>query len=530
MTTLKPRKYQREAIDTIRNSWKEGLLRPAVVLPTGSGKTVVFSNLIAEVGVKTLVLVHRDELADHAADKIRSVAPDLDVGIVKAQQNDTDADVIVGSIQTLFRRKRRDQIHGIEMVVADECHHYVAPAFQEVLEHFGVFESVPCVGFTATMVRSDTLGLGDVWQDVVYKKSILWGIINGFLTDVRAESVEVDGLNLAQIARSRGDYQKGKLGDALIASGAGDVVAQQYLEKAGDKQGIGFAPSVACAEDFHEAFNRHGIPCDLVTGTTSKDDRTDVYNRFRNRDTQVIMSVGVLTEGFDMPQAEVAVMARPTMSRGLYVQMAGRVLRPFPGKKEALLLDVVGATSGASLSGIVDLSETKTAPQPGESLAEAYEREQEESRNLEKDVVKGSVTSKTVQLFEASSSVWLRTPGGYWFVPTRTGYVFLWPYQDGFKVGITGSQYQMKGGKYLKDEVLDLPFALAWGEQLAEEIDPSTSQRGASWRKKKVKATDKQKELADRLGIMYDGSTRKDELSDKVAVHFASRIFDKIKR
>lgn len=532
MTILKARPYQVEANEAVKSAWDSGLLRPAVVLPTGSGKTVTFAHLIADLGVRTIILVHRDELAKQAADKLRSVAPDLNIGIVKAEMNEVESDVVVASIQTLYRQNRLDALLSAGkpgLVVYDECHHAVAPANMSVLEQLGVFEDVRCVGFTATMTRADSYGLGDVWQDVVYKKDILWGIINGFLVDVCAEAITVDGFNLADIAKKRGDYQEGKLGDALVASGAGAVVAQQYKEKAGTKQGIVFTPTVACAEDFLEFFNKEGIPSELIVGTTPVEERQEIYTRYRDGKTQVLVSVMALTEGFDMPQAEVAVIARPTMSQSLYIQMVGRVLRLFPGKTKALILDVVGA-GAASLSGIVDLSETKVAPIKGESLAEAYEREENEKNNLQRDVVSGKVTSKVVNLFKQSSSVWLKTPGGFWFIPTREGYVFLWPHGDGFKVGITGSQYKMKGGRYLKDESLELHFAMAWGEQLAEEIDPSTSQRSASWRRKKEKANSKQRELADRLGIKYSGDIKKDEMSDKIATHFASKILDGIKR
>jgi superfamily II DNA or RNA helicase len=538
MTTLRPRKYQVEAIDAVKDAWDSGLMRPAVVLPTGAGKTVVFANMIAgllteEAIDKAVILVHRDELAKQAADKVRSIAPDLNVGIVKAEQNDVDSQVVVASVQTLYRQNRVDQLLEAGkpgLVVYDECHHAVAPANMSVLEQLGAFDSTRCVGFTATMSRADSYGLGDVWEDVVYKKDILWGIINGFLVDVRGESITVDDLNLAQVAKSRGDYQEGKLGDALINSGAGKVVAENYKAKAGDRQGIVFTPSVACAEDFLSWFNDEGIASELIVGTTPVEERSEIYDRYRDGKTQVLVSVMALTEGFDMPQAEVAVIARPTMSSSLYIQMVGRVLRPFPGKTEALLLDVVGATDNVSLSGVVDLSETHVAPEKGESLAEAYDRIQRESNNLERDVVSGKVTSQVVELFRASSSVWLRTEGGYWFIPTREGYIFLWPYQNGFKVGITGSQYKMKGGRYLKDEPLDLPFAMAWGEQFAEEIDPEVTQRSASWRKKKSKPSEKQRQLADRLGIRYDGSTTKDDLSNRVSKHFASKILDSIKR
>ena len=347
---LKPRPYQLEAIEAVEYAWQRDHQRPAVVLPTGAGKTVTFAHLVSryvkgESGSgRVVVLVHRDELAKQAREKLLAVIPDLEVGIVKAEQNDTDAPVVVASVQTLFNAQRRNQLRDIGMVVVDECHHYAAPAYREVLEEMGLFDgSVLGVGFTATMARADSYGLGDIWESVVYERDILWGIANGFLVDVRAESVTVDDLNLAEIARNHGDYQEGKLGDALIASGAAKVVAKAYGEKAGTRQGIVFCPTVACAREFHLAFADADIETRVVIGETPIEDRQLIYEDYRKGDVRVLISVMALTEGFDMPQAEVAVVARPSQSASLRIQMIGRVLRPFPGKDEALVLDVVGA-------------------------------------------------------------------------------------------------------------------------------------------------------------------------------------------
>lgn len=525
---LTARPYQIDAIDAVFKDWSEGLLRTAVVLPTGAGKTVTFAHLIQRFtnenpNKRTVVLVHRDELARQAAEKITSVAPDLRVGIVKAEQNDTDADVIVASVQTLVRPERINQIENVGLVVADEAHHYAAPTFRSVLEQLGVYDDVKCVGFTATMSRSDDAGLGDVWENVAFERDVMWGIVNGFLVDVRAESITIDGLNLAEVARSHGDYRDGQLGDALIRSGAGPIIAREYKERAGSRQGIVFAPTVVCAKHFVEAFVREGIPAALVVGETELDERQKIYKSYQDRKIQVLVSVMALTEGFDMPQAEVAV-PRPTTNVALFQQCVGRVLRPFPGKEEALILDVFGTTKGMSLRGLVDLSETVVTLRPEESLREAYEREIKEEASLESDVLTGKTTSKVVSLFQQSNSVWLQTPGGRWFIPTREGYVFLWPFEDKFKVGITGSQYSMKGGRYLQDRPLSLELAMAWGEQLASEIDETVAQKDRSWRKKRAEKS--QRGLADRLGVRYSEGVRKGDLSDRISLHFATKIFD----
>lgn len=419
-------------------------------------------------------------------------------------------------------------------IVVHNCHHYAAPAYREVLEELGLFDgSVLGVGFTATMNRSDSYGLGDIWEDVVYEKDILWGIANGFLVDVRAESVTVDDLNLAEIARNHGDYQEGKLGEALIASGAAGVVARAYQEKAGSRQGIAFCPTVESAVDLNTELLRVGIEARVVIGATPIPDRQLLYEAYRQGRIQVLVSVMALTEGFDMPQAEVAVVYRPARSASLRIQMIGRVLRPFPGKDEALVLDVVGAVSGGSLVGLTDLSRTEVVPKEGESLAEALARSEDESQNVERDVIAGKATYATVNLFKGSDAAWLRTHGGTWFIPTKKCLVVLKPQEDGkFRVARTHSNYRARGedAAWLTDRAMSLELAIAWGEQLAIEIDPVVADRSRDWRKNRRTPTKQQKDHATRLGLSFHPKIRKNELSDLISVHYASRMLDPKKK
>src|SRR5436190_21331894 len=166
--TLPLRDYQRAAIDALHAGWQAGGTRLAVLLPTGAGKTVVFSHLAAEQharGIRTLVLAHRDELIQQAAGKIRAVAPHLRVGVVKAERDEhRDVDVVVASIQTLAGTKRREAIRDIGLVVVDEAHHAAAPTYMETLQHFGCFDRTPAAGFTATMKRENG-GLAEVWEE-----------------------------------------------------------------------------------------------------------------------------------------------------------------------------------------------------------------------------------------------------------------------------------------------------------------------------------------------------------------------------
>lgn len=531
MHTLKLRSYQLEAIDAIRAKLDEHT-RTAVVLPTGMGKTVVFSHLIAQTveltGKKVVVLVHRDELAEQAASKVRSVAPDAVVGIVKAERNEIDADVLVCSVQTLARPRRRELIDpaGVGLVIVDECHHALARTWREVLAYFGGYEETPVVGFTATLARGDGLGLGDVWQSVAYERSIEYGIDHGFLSDVRGQSVEIDGFDLATIAKSRGDYQEGKLGDALISVNAGSAVAEAYREfaTAADgsvRRGILFAPTVASAFHFADALNADGITTETITGETSKEDRELAYKRFAAGDVRVLSNCMVLTEGFDAPHAEVAVIARPTQSAPLYTQMVGRVLRPFPGKEDALVLDVVGIAGRHQLRTLKDL--TTVPVNEGESIVEAQERiaaEREEAVAGEK--LAGVRKAKVVELFAASHSVWLQTKGGTWFIPFRGGVVCLWT-KDGIRYSV-GKKVDRQPGTWLYSDLDSLEVAMAWGEQTASEIDPTVAEKDRAWRR--GKPSEKQLDLAIRLRLAPVeelANMRRGALSDLLSIHFASR-------
>lgn len=539
---LSPRPYQTECIDMVNKAWADGMRRPAVVLPTGSGKTVIFAHLatrfIREHGQRVVVLVHRDELADQAIAKIRAVAPQLDVGKVKAGDNDVDADVMVCSVQTLSRDNRlaalsRSQTNGgvhIGLVITDECHHAAAVSYRKIASAFPVRQ----VGFTATLARGDGVGLGDVWDDVVFQRSVLWMISKGYLVDVRGRSVAVQDLDLGRVKKTGGDYQAGALGAAMISSGAPGVTARAMTEHAPGRRSIVFAPDVASAYATAAALDNEGITCDVVEGNTSRDERHVIYDRFRTGDLRALVSCMVLTEGFDAPWADCAVIARPTQSASLYVQMVGRVLRPWPGKADALVLDMVGASASNRLRTLIDLEPGAVASvRPGERLTDAVLREAEEA---DQPVSAGApafeLRHKDLDLFAASRSVWLRTPGGVMFVPVADGQVFLWPRPHD---GMWDVGYAPRGLKWKRfHQGLPLEMAMAWAESEAEDLGGisggfggTVSSRSASWRTKNQKPSPEQVAMARRWRVRDPETMSRSQLSDAISVAIASARFDK---
>ena len=524
--TYNPRPYQQAAIDALLTGFDGTRNRLAVVLPTGAGKTVVFSNLIrsrpAHMTGRALVIAHREELLTQAAEKIRATNPDMRVGIVKAERNEhADADVIVASIQTLAVERRRQAITDIGLVIVDECHHAAAPTYMDTLEHFGAWRGLPVAGFTATLTRQDG-GLGEVWQDVVFRMDILDLITAGHLVDVRGKRVVVGGLDLDAVKTSAGDLQDGQLGEALEASGAAGIVADAYLEHAADRQGVIFTPTVASAETMAEAMNAAGIPTGTVWGAMHKDKRAAVLDDYRAGKLQVLSNCMVLTEGFDHPAASCAVIARPTKSPGLYVQMAGRVLRPCDGKQDALILDVMGASTRHKLASIVDLTDRAIeAPTEQQSLAQAAE--EQERRGFEAS----RVAWEDVDLFHGSAIRWLKTYGGTWFIPAGDVYYFL---VRGSRTGFyllrswTKSTGQFRNAP-APDTENPLEYSMLRAEMYARYRASALARKGSHWRTAAPSA--KQISRCRWLRIRVQPGWTAGDVSDALDVHEASAALDK---
>jgi ATP-dependent helicase IRC3 len=547
MTEIRLRDYQREAIDAVFDAWAEGMKRPAIVLPTGAGKTVVFSALVKRfreerrsnpfdyTHKRVMILAHRDELVDQAIAKLRAVLPrDVSVGKVKAMDNDTRADVMVCSVQTLATGRRIQGIQegamfprgAIGLIITDECHHAAAASYRKI---YDAFPDALNLGVTATMARGDGVGLGGVWDETVYKKSVLNMIANGHLCDVEAKRVNLWGVDMGDVKVSRGDYQSGDLGRALMEAEAHKPIAVAYQEYAKDRRGIVFTPTVETAHATAEELNTAGVKSAVISGETPRDERRRIFEDFRTGKVQVLSNCMVLTEGFDAPWAEVAVIARPTQSQPLYVQMVGRVLRPWPGKTKALVLDVVGASAGNKLRTLIDLDPGSVQQmREDETLAEAAEREAEEANRL----VPGSAPSfqlraKDVDLFAGSDHAWVSTPKGVLYINCGERYVFLWPSKQ---AGLWDVCHAGTKGRDPWERTrhvgLDLGSAMAWGEAVSEDFYAGFSTRkSASWRK--GKPSDAQLEFAQRLGIAGAEGMGKGELSQAIDLVVGARFFDR---
>lgn len=368
-----------QSVDAVFEAWSRGVQRPAVVQATGTGKTVGFSVIMSravrEERARPVLLVHRDELVDQAVAKLAQTDPGLSIGIIKAEKHEIRADVCVASVQTLIRRlgtgAKGVASDRFNLLITDECHHAAAASYISIYKHFGGLpegnaptranssSDTRMLGVTATLARADGIPLGHIWQEVCFEYGTMQGISDGYLVAPHAERAVMQDLDLSKIKSIGGDYSEGALGVALFKSGT--AIAEKLIASATGPDGrlrrtIVFAPTVACANMWAEEFGAAGIRARVVTGETPKDVRHAAYRATAAGTCDALISVMVLTEGFDLPAVEVAVIGRPTKSLTLYTQMVGRVLRPSPetGKTSALILDVCGVME-QQLTTMVDL-------------------------------------------------------------------------------------------------------------------------------------------------------------------------------
>jgi superfamily II DNA or RNA helicase len=492
------RPYQVEALDAVTAAEARGVNRPAVVLPCGTGKTVTFAHLIARRPGRALVIAHREELLDQAADKLRHIVPSLELGVVQAERDQANAEVVLASIQTIARPSRQQRLgRDFTTVIVDECHHGSAATYVAVLEHLGAFsvDGPLCVGFTATLERADNGPLGAVWEEVAYRRTLLEMIAAGYLCDLRGLQVGTDA-DLAKLKVRHGDLQDAEVSAELLRSGALGQIAGAYVKHAAGRKGLAFTPSVETAYALAEALVERGIRAEALDGTTLKDRRHDIRVRLRTGETQVVVNCATLTEGFDEPSINCVLIARPTRSRVLFEQMVGRGTRLHPGKDDCLVLDLAGVTQRHDLATVAELAELDPAELEGKTLTEALAarqaREEEQERGSEdggEEKLRLPGVTVQVPLFR-SKMRWLQVGDSY-VLPvgkhrTRAGeelgegHICLVPDGDAWRVE---GRRRGREPKTLADG-LSLEYAQGFGEDIARRFAATLASADAEWRAK----------------------------------------------
>lgn len=339
---MKLRDYQEEARIAIANEWEKGVKKTLLVLPTGCGKTIVFSKVVEDrvkLGERVLILAHRSELLDQASDKLAK-ATGIFTATEKAEQSCLNSwfRVVVGSVQTLQRPKRLAQFDKdyFDTIVVDEAHHCISDSYQRVLEHFS---NANVLGVTATPDRGDMRNLGSYFESLAYEYTLPKAIKNGYLSPIKALTIPLE-LDLSAVSMQSGDFKASEVGTALDPYL--EQIADEMLKYCTDKKTVVFLPLVKTSQKFRDILNEKGFKAAEVNGDSK--DRAEVLDDFSKGKYNVLCNSMLLTEGWDEPSVDCIVVLRPTKVRSLYSQMVGRGTRLHPGKEDLLLLDFLWHT------------------------------------------------------------------------------------------------------------------------------------------------------------------------------------------
>lgn len=363
------RPYQQAARDAIHTEWENGHTRTLLVLPTGTGKTIVFASVAADqvrAGDRVLILAHRGELLEQAADKLRR-----STGLVSAVEKadatclNTWFRVVVGSVQTLQRTARLERFPRdyFGTIIIDEAHHAITDGYRRILDYFG---DAKVLGVTATPDRGDMRNLGEVFDSLAFEYKLTDAIKEGYLCRIMAQTIPLK-LDISSVTMSGGDYAVADLGTALDPYL--EQIAAEMAVRCKDRKTVVFLPLIKTSQKFRDLLNAHGFRAAEVNGRS--DDRRQVLADFDAGKYNVLCNSMLLTEGWDCPSVDCVVVLRPTKVRSLYSQMVGRGTRLSPGKTDLLLLDFLWMTDKHELCRPADLvcEDRAVARQMTETLA-----------------------------------------------------------------------------------------------------------------------------------------------------------------
>lgn len=365
------RPYQQEAKESILRQWDSGVKKTLLVLPTGCGKTIVFAKVAEDCvqrGKRVLILAHRGELLEQAADKIHR-STGLGCAVEKAEESCQGSwfRVVVGSVQTLMREKRLGNFPAdyFQTIIIDEAHHCISESYQKVLRHF---PEAQVLGVTATPDRGDMRNLGSYFESLAYEYTLPKAIKEGYLSPIKALTLPLK-IDMGGVGMQAGDFKASDLGTALDPYLLG--IAQEMEKYCRDKKTVVFLPLVKTSQKFRDLLNGHGFQAAEVNG--SSEDRAQILQDFERGRYNVLCNSMLLTEGWDCPSVDCIVVLRPTKVRSLYCQMVGRGTRLSPGKDHLLLLDFLWHTERHELC------------HPASLICDSEEVARRMTENLEKD-------------------------------------------------------------------------------------------------------------------------------------------------
>jgi ATP-dependent helicase IRC3 len=542
----KLRPYQQEALERIYQAYKSGKRRVVVSLPTGTGKTVVFAHFPRFFNMKKrlLVLAHREELLLQARDKFLQVDPELKVGIEQSfSRAPVDAKVVIASVPTLGRaggsRLRQLSPEDFFLIVVDEAHHAVAPTYQRIFEHFGLFApdtSHYLVGFTATPRRGDKQGLGEVFEEVCYARDLREMIVEGFLCPIAGWRVN-SGTSLDDVKIRHGDFVERQLAAAVNTGDRNNLLVAAYLKLASRRRAIVFCVDVGHARNVCATFATAGIATSAVWGEMPRDERRATLDRFSRGEIDVVTNCNVLTEGFDEPRVDAIIMARPTRSKLLYAQMIGRGTRRHDQKADLLVIDIADNSQLHKLPGLNDLFNLPLGINLKGSDALKVEREIERLTHRSPWVDVSRIHSPAdvklaaeriefwnfeppPELADFTPHIWHAVPGGYRLsLSAEESLVVEQDLLDLWNVQLRSS----RAGVSVLNRAAELEWAIHFADNFVRSRRPDAARlvsRNAHWRAEGP--TEKQIEVLGRNGIVAPSELTRGQASQMISYILSS--------
>lgn len=368
MITL--RDYQKECLDVLLNNKNSSKL---VVLPTGSGKTVIFLSYLLKENKKSLILAHTIDLIKQTHSVLKKMSPDTKCAILKKNTDIDSNKIIISTIQSTQSAKALSRLKAanFDIIIIDEAHHSASESYLKLINSLGFINNKKkkLIGFTATPVRGDGKSIRTIFNEEVYRKDILDLVDKGILTDIIGYRVKT-GTSLLGIHSWKGDFNSKELTAAINTDERNAITLKSFLDICPNKKTIIFCASIIHAKNICEIFQQKGISCKAIHGKLKREEREQILSDFKQGKIQVVTNCQLLTEGFDEPSVEALIMARPTKSFPLYMQMLGRGIRTFPGKKNCVLIELTdNSPSVCTLSNIVNENAEKFCSfEDGESL------------------------------------------------------------------------------------------------------------------------------------------------------------------
>lgn len=342
METMSLRPYQSEAVKKIEGEWNKGVKKTLLVLPTGTGKTIVFCAIAKDAvmdGRRVLILAHRGELLDQASDKLQK-STGLKCAVEKAESTCVGSwyRVTVGSVQTLMRESRLKKFPPdyFGTIIIDEAHHSISDSYQNILNYFA---DARVLGVTATPDRGDMRNLGQVFDSLAYEYTLPKAIKEGYLSKIKALTIPLQ-LDISSVGMQSGDFKSGDLGTALEPYL--EQIAVEMEKVCQDRKTVVFLPLIKTSQKFRDILNDHGFSAAEVNGDST--DRAEILKDFNDGKYNVLCNSMLLTEGWDCPSVDCIVVLRPTKVRSLFCQMVGRGTRLYEGKDHLLILDFLWMT------------------------------------------------------------------------------------------------------------------------------------------------------------------------------------------